>query len=220
MRPSGGARVLGSGQVRVRLRRGRAGRAPMRAVGGGGSRQGTLAPTDMGGRAKGLARPRQVRPRKSLMEPLALADAGRSGRGNQVSPAGRALVWFAAAGRRMVLCCADRQTGEAAGGEASIRFVPSAPSSGLFGPARVRAVLPTCLGARTANGHGRARRGANTGHGGHPCWLMGLSLESPRLPCRGAAMAEGAAGPAVMHYRVGLTSLGGPGHGGARLAKP
>jgi hypothetical protein len=39
--------------------------------------------------------------------------------------------------------------------------------------------------------------------------------------CRGAATgAEGAAGLGVMRYRVGLGSLGGLGHGGARLAKP
>ena len=32
--------------------------------------------------------------------------------------------------------------------------------------------------------------------------------------------AEGAARLGVIRYRVGLGSLGGPGHGGARLAKP
>jgi hypothetical protein len=37
--------------------------------------------------------------------------------------------------------------------------------------ARLPAILPARFGANTADGDGRARRGAGTGHGGIPCWL-------------------------------------------------
>ena len=49
-------------------------------------------------------------------------------------------------------------------------------------PARLRAVLAARLGARIADGDGRARRGADTGHGGIPCWLARAGWTETRRP--------------------------------------
>ena len=94
----------------------------------------------------------------------------------------------------------------------NIRFILTSPAAA---PAQT-----TVHRVKVITGGGGHRR-ATAEIGGRMQIVSGPAVErSGRKWCRRAGTgAEGAAGPDVMRYRVDLGALGGPGHGGGRLAK-